>query len=41
MLFRSAMTLPDGQVLDGVGCFESIVLGRHAPSDLTSMFDVP
>ena len=35
------MTLPCGQVLQGVGCFESIVLGRHAPSGLTSMFDVP
>jgi len=38
---RLAMTLPDGQVLNGVGCFESIVLGRHRPSGLTSMFDVP
>lgn len=36
-----AMTMPDGAVLEGVGCFESIVLGRHAPSGLTSMFDVP
>ena len=38
---RLAMTLPDGQVLAGVGCFESIVLGRHAPSGFTSLFDVP
>ncbi len=35
------MTTPDGTVLEGAGCFESIVLGRHAPSRLTSMFDVP
>ena len=35
------MTLPDGTVLDGYGCFESIVMGRHEPSGLTSMFDVP
>ena len=38
---RLAMTTPEGRVLEGVGCFESIVLGRHAPSQLTSMFDVP
>lgn len=38
---RLAMTLPSGEVLHGTGCFESIVLGRHAPSGLTSMFDVP
>ena len=35
------MTTPDGSVLDGQGCFESIVIGRHAPSGFTSMFDVP
>lgn len=38
---RLAMTTPEGKVLEGVGCFESIVLGRHAPSQFTSMFDVP
>ncbi len=38
---RLAMTTPDGSVLHGHGCFESIVLGRHAPSGLTTMFDVP
>ena len=36
-----AMTTPEGKVLDGHGCYESIVLGRHVPSGLTSMFDVP
>ena len=36
-----AMTLPDGRMLRGHGCFESLVMGRHAPSGLTSMFDVP
>ena len=36
-----AMTLPDGTVLAGHGSFESIALGRHAPSAFTSMFDVP
>ncbi len=36
-----AMTTPDGSVLQGAGCFESIVLGRHVPSGLSSMFDVP
>jgi hypothetical protein len=35
------MTLPDGKVLAGHGSFESIVLGRHVPTGLTSMFDVP
>jgi hypothetical protein len=35
------LTLPDGKVLSGHGCFESLVLGRHSPSGLTSMFDVP
>ena len=35
------MTMPDGSVLDGQGCFESIVIGRHTPSGFTSMFDVP
>jgi hypothetical protein len=38
---KLAMMTPDGSVLHGHGCFESIVLGRHAPSGLTSMFDVP
>jgi hypothetical protein len=38
---KLAMTLPDGKVLQGKGCFESIVLGSHAPSGLSSMFDVP
>jgi hypothetical protein len=36
-----SMTLPDGRVLAGHGSFESIVMGRHEPSGLTSMFDVP
>ncbi len=35
------MTLPDGRVLGGHGCFKSLVMGRHEPSGLTSMFDVP
>ena len=35
------MTTPDGQEIAGHGCFELIVLGRHAPTGLTSMFDVP
>ena len=35
------MTTPDGQTITGYGCFESIILGRHAPSGLSSMFDVP
>jgi hypothetical protein len=35
------MTTPEGTVLQGAGCFESIVLGRHVPSGLSSMFDVP
>jgi hypothetical protein len=35
------LTLPNGKVLSGHGCFESLVLGRHTPSGLTSMFDVP
>lgn len=35
------MTLPSGEVQHGTGCFESIVLGRHAPSGLVSMMDVP
>ena len=35
------MTTPKGERVTGHGCFESIVLGRHAPSGLTSMFDVP
>ena len=38
---KLAMTLPDGRMIGGHGCSESIVLGRHAPSGLTSMFDVP
>ncbi len=38
---RLTMTTPEGAVLEGQGCFESIVLGRHAPSGLTSMFEVP
>jgi hypothetical protein len=36
-----ALTLPDGLVLRGHGCFESLVLGRHMPSGFTSMYDVP
>jgi hypothetical protein len=36
-----AMTLPGGEAMHGHGCFESIVMGRHEPSGLTSMFDVP
>ena len=36
-----SMTLPDGSVRSGHGCFESIVIGRHAPSGFTSMYDVP
>jgi hypothetical protein len=36
-----SMTMPDGRVLNGHGCFESIVIGRHTPSGFTSMFDVP
>lgn len=35
------MTMPNGQRLSGHGCWESIVLGRHAPSGFTSTFDVP
>ena len=35
------MTLPGGEVLTGHGSFESIVMGRHDPTGLTSMFDVP
>jgi len=35
------MKKPDGSVIDGQGCFESIVIGRHAASGFTSMFDVP
>ena len=35
------MTTPDGARLAGHGCLESIVLGRHGPSGLTSTFDVP
>ena len=38
---KLSMTTPEGKVLGGQGCFESIVLGRHVPSGLTSMFDVP
>jgi hypothetical protein len=38
---RLQMTTPEGTVLQGAGCFESIVLGRHVPSGLSSMFDVP
>ena len=38
---KAAMITPDGVRHEGTGSFESIVLGRHAPSDLTSMFDVP
>lgn len=36
-----SMTTPDGTRLSGHGCLESIVLGRHGPSGLASMFDVP
>lgn len=35
------MTTPDGTVIAGQGCFESIVIGRHAPSGFISMFDIP
>lgn len=35
------MTLPGGEVMQGFGCFESIVLGRHEPTGLASMYDVP
>jgi hypothetical protein len=35
------MTTPDGTVIKGHGCFESIVIGRHTPSGFTSMFDIP
>ena len=35
------MRTPDGTVLNGRGSFESMVLGRHAPTGLSSMFDVP
>ena len=38
---RLTMTAPEGKTLSGQGCFESIVLGRHAPTGLASMFDVP
>ena len=38
---RAKMTTPDGVSQEGFGSFESIVLGRHAPSRLTSMFDTP
>jgi hypothetical protein len=38
---RLTMSTPDGSILHGHGCFESIVLGRHVPSGLTSMFGVP
>jgi len=35
------MTTPDGKIHEGSGSFESLVMGRHAPSGLTSMFDTP
>ena len=35
------MRTPDGTVLKGQGSFESMVLGRHVPTGLSSMFDVP
>ena len=35
------MTTPDGILIKGHGCFESIVIGRHVPSGFTTMFDVP
>lgn len=38
---KLSMTTPTGEVLAGVGSFESLVLGRHVPTGLTSMFDVP
>jgi hypothetical protein len=38
---QAVMTLPDGTTSSGFGCFESIVMGRHEPSGLSSMFDVP
>jgi hypothetical protein len=36
-----SLSTPDGNRHQGCGCFESIVMGRHAPSGLTSMYDVP
>ena len=35
------MTTPEGKILQGHGCLESIVLGRHDPTGLSSMFDLP
>ena len=35
------LTTPDGEVIDGFGCFESLIMGRHAPSGFSSNFDVP
>ncbi len=36
-----SMTTADGVIHSGHGCFESLVIGRHAPSGFTSMFEVP
>ncbi len=38
---KVSLTLPDGRILPGHGCFESIMMGGHEPSGLTSMYDVP
>ena len=40
--FAEVTLIPDqGPAKTGVGCFEHIIVGRHAPSGLTSAFGVP
>lgn len=36
-----AVTYGDGRTQQGKGAFEYIIIGRHDPSGLTSLFDVP
>lgn len=38
---KLTMHVPNGNQMTGFGCLESIVMGRHGPTALASMFDVP
>lgn len=36
----AALTLPDGSVRKGIGILEQLIMGAHAPSGFTDLFDV-
>lgn len=36
---KAVLTLPDGQVYEGIGSFEQLFIGPHAPSGFKDIFD--